>query len=128
MAGYTLKTGPVDTTDVTPAVVPASCSQARFWTLVHLESGNASGNAWRCWSIEGPLEMAVLQKSFAALIERHELLRTRFLMLDVELVQELVRPARSLSDLRPTSSLGKTAPGKNSKMSSKNRRNVVLAC
>jgi amino acid adenylation domain-containing protein len=70
---------------------PASRSQARFWALEKLGSETVTANAWRFWELDGALDMRALERACNALIGRHELLRTRFVLSGDELLQEVMR-------------------------------------
>ncbi len=54
----------------------ASFAQARLWLLDRLEPGLASYNAPLALSITGPLDATALAAALAALVDRHETLRT----------------------------------------------------
>lgn len=71
--------------DVTPvARVPdaadyeASHAQQRLWLLHHLSGKVAAYNIAGAFALEGPLDAAALERAAAALIARHEALRTTF--------------------------------------------------
>ncbi len=57
---------------------PTSFVQQRFWFLDQLETNNASNNIIYAYQIEGMLNVLALQKALEQIIERHEILRTRF--------------------------------------------------
>ncbi len=57
---------------------PLSFSQERLWFLNELEGPSATYNVLHAFSVQGPLNRSCLQQAFAALIERHEMLRTTF--------------------------------------------------
>ena len=69
--------------------LPLSFSQRRLWFLDQLEGGRAiyhlPASAW----LDGPLDVSALRLAFAALIERHEALRTTFHVVDGEPVQRI---------------------------------------
>ncbi|HSI55789.1 MAG TPA: amino acid adenylation domain-containing protein [Ramlibacter sp.] len=74
--------GPGSDTSARPA--PASFNQVRFWTLEQLAS---PVNAWRFWKIDGPLDVSALEAACRSLVQRHELLRTRFFLDGDQLMQ-----------------------------------------
>lgn len=77
--------------------MPASVAQERFWLLAKLAPGNPAFHMPACVRLAGTLSGAVLQKSFQALVDRHETLRTTFEETDGELAQIItVRRAFSL--------------------------------
>jgi amino acid adenylation domain-containing protein len=61
----------------TPGVeLPLSFAQQRLWFLDQLEPGNAFYNIPTALRLEGALDVAALERSFATLLQRHESLRT----------------------------------------------------
>ncbi|HEX3482640.1 MAG TPA: amino acid adenylation domain-containing protein [Kofleriaceae bacterium] len=58
--------------------IPLSHAQRRLWVLDQLEPGTATYNIAASVAIEGPLDPATLEAAIAALVDRHEALRTRF--------------------------------------------------
>ena len=61
-----------------PAVIPLSYAQERLWFLDRLEPGQAVYNVPRAWRLVGALDVAALQGAVAAIVARHEVLRTTF--------------------------------------------------
>lgn len=61
--------------------LPLSFAQQRLWLIDQLQGGEAYilPAAWR---ITGPLDEAALRRALAALVRRHEVLRTRFVSSD----------------------------------------------
>ncbi|NEQ98986.1 MAG: AMP-binding protein, partial [Cyanothece sp. SIO2G6] len=57
---------------------PLSYAQERLWFLYQLDPNNPAYNIGMQWHLSGDLDLAILQKSFAAIIQRHEVLRTAF--------------------------------------------------
>lgn len=55
-----------------------SSAQKRLWVLSQMEESSIAYNMARTYSFEGVFDYEALRKSFAALIERHEILRTLF--------------------------------------------------
>ena len=62
--------------------LPLSSAQHRLWFLDQLEPGNHAYNLAHAMEISGELDVNALRQSFDALVERHEILRTRFVDLD----------------------------------------------
>ncbi len=60
------------------AAPPLSFAQQRLWFLDQLEPGSASYNVATAVRLTGPLNVKVLERSFEALVRRHESLRTTF--------------------------------------------------
>jgi non-ribosomal peptide synthetase component F/thioesterase domain-containing protein len=94
--------------------LPASVAQERFWLLSNLFPGSAAFQLPACVRISGPLSGEILEKSFQALVARHEILRTTFEEIDGELAQ-LVAPSREFR-LLPTSLEGVEASERESRL------------
>ena len=60
------------------SAIPLSFSQQRLWFLEQLEGVTGSYNRVAAFRIRGELREALLQKSIAAVVARHETLRTTF--------------------------------------------------
>jgi len=71
---------------------PLSSSQKRLWVLSHMEQGNVAYNIPGVYIFEGSLNRSALEKSFIALINRHEALRTLFVENEEEGARQLVMP------------------------------------
>ncbi|AFZ11266.1 amino acid adenylation domain protein [Crinalium epipsammum PCC 9333] len=76
-------------------VLPVSFSQQRLWFLDQLESGNAFYNQSNAVKLTGKVDVVALEKSFNALVERHEILRTTFVKVDDQPMQ-VIRPNLTL--------------------------------
>jgi amino acid adenylation domain-containing protein len=63
---------------------PVSGAQRRIWILDQLQPGGTVYNNAVSFVLEGPLNQPLLQRAFAAVVERHENLRTTFLNVDGE--------------------------------------------
>jgi len=82
--------------------LPLSFAQQRLWFLDQLEPGNAFYITWRVLRLVGNLDLRALEKAFAAIVRRHESLRTRFESVEgrpVQIVEEDVRFDLPLVDL-----------------------------
>jgi amino acid adenylation domain-containing protein/non-ribosomal peptide synthase protein (TIGR01720 family) len=55
-----------------------SFAQQRLWFLDQLQPGNTAYNELDAIRLTGPLDLDALQRSFSAIVERHEVLRTTF--------------------------------------------------
>jgi non-ribosomal peptide synthetase component F/thioesterase domain-containing protein len=82
---------------------PLSPGQHRMWLANEEWPGNPAYNASFRWTLEGPLDLSALQRSFNEIIGRHEVLRTTFGPVD-GVVHQLVQPSLRLlipvTDLR----------------------------
>ncbi len=93
------------TTETGPT--PLSFSQQRMWFLDQWEPGTPTSNAARAFRIRGPLDRDALRAAFRAVVERHESLRTVFVMHDREPRQQVLAdwtldlPEVDLGSLRP---------------------------
>ena len=67
-----------------------SFAQQRLWFLDQLEPNSAVYNISRAIRLNGPLKIAVLEKSLSALVQRHEILRTVFPSADGHPVQKIL--------------------------------------
>lgn len=70
----------------------ASFSQERLWFLHQLDPDNPAYNLFVALRLSGPLNIAAVEQSINALIQRHEILRTTFATLNGELVQVITAP------------------------------------
>jgi len=108
---------------MSPRVLPASFAQERLWFLDQLEPGTAAYNLVRAFRITGPLNVQAMTSAIAAVVRRHESLRTVFenvegsarqvvlsdVNVDVPIVNltDLPESERRPSALRIASDLGK---------------------
>jgi amino acid adenylation domain-containing protein len=67
--------------------LPLSYAQGRLWLLDRLEPGSAQYNIPQALELRGALAPAALAAALAAIVRRHEVLRTRFAEVDGEPVQ-----------------------------------------
>jgi hypothetical protein len=75
-------------------VMPASVSQKRFWLLEQMSPGNTALNIPIALKLLGPLDDALLERALQAIIDRHEILRTRFELIEGEPRQVIATQAR----------------------------------
>jgi hypothetical protein len=66
------------------APAPLSFSQQRIWFLEQWEPGTPTNHGVRVFRLRGALDVALLQAAFARVIERHEVLRTVYRVIDRE--------------------------------------------
>ena len=67
--------------------LPTSYGQRRLWFLDELESAGPLYNTNVCFRVTGPLEEELLRRALVTVVERHEVLRSRFVEQDGELLQ-----------------------------------------
>ena len=72
-------------------VIPASFSQERLWLFDQLQPGNSAYNVPAAVQIRGSLDAAALEQTIAAVVSRHEVLRTSFSSMDGRPVQVIAR-------------------------------------
>jgi hypothetical protein len=68
---------------------PCSSSQQRCWFIHALSPGSSVLNIALRWELKGRFNAATIEQAFQSIIDRHEILRTRFIDKDGELVQEV---------------------------------------
>ena len=61
----------------TAGPVALSFAQQRLWFLQQLDPEGAQYNLWSVLRLQGPLDVSALSAAFSAVLERHEVLRTR---------------------------------------------------
>jgi amino acid adenylation domain-containing protein/FkbM family methyltransferase len=87
---------------------PLSAQQRRFWVLDQLERTDAPHNVAACLDIRGKLDAITLEKAIRAVLERHEVLRSRFVLENDEPraitgpTGFLLLPVVSLTQIPPT--------------------------
>ncbi|EXU64851.1 NRPS NcpA, partial [Streptomyces sp. PRh5] len=72
-----------------------SFAQRRLWFLEQLTPGLPAYNVGRAYRICGPVDVIALTRALHAVVERHEVLRTRFLVEDGEPYQAVEAPNRA---------------------------------
>ncbi|HEY7417391.1 MAG TPA: condensation domain-containing protein, partial [Ktedonobacteraceae bacterium] len=70
-------------------IFPLSPAQQRLWLLDQLEPGNPTYNIPTSWHLHGSLDSAALERSLHALIQRHEILRATFVLMEGQPVQAI---------------------------------------
>ena len=74
-------------------LLPVSFAQQRLWFLARFEP-NSPYNLFEAFDLFGPLDPELLERSLNAVIERHEILRTTFPLVDGEPVQLITAEER----------------------------------
>lgn len=77
-------------------VMPASVSQKRFWLLEQMTPGNTALNIPIALELSGPLDASMLERALQAIVDRHEILRTRFELIDGE-PRQVIAPRAKLT-------------------------------
>ncbi|NEQ21921.1 MAG: non-ribosomal peptide synthetase, partial [Microcoleus sp. SIO2G3] len=70
-------------------IFPASFAQARLWFIDQLVPGNTFYNVPTALRLTGSLNYTALQQTFNEIVRRHEALRTRFGIVEGQLVQAI---------------------------------------
>lgn len=73
--------------------LPLSFAQQRFWFLHQFEPDSSSNNMPVVVRFTGSLEIAVLERSIAEVVRRHEVLRTTFPAVNGQPTQKIAPPA-----------------------------------
>ncbi|MCB1055192.1 MAG: amino acid adenylation domain-containing protein, partial [Acidobacteria bacterium] len=89
--------------------LPLSFAQQRLWFIEQMQPENPVYNMPMPVRVEGPLSPALLRRSIAGVIERHEALRTTFSTVDEQPVQVIHPPTRWALPLVDLSGLGAVA-------------------
>jgi amino acid adenylation domain-containing protein len=71
---------------------PLTFAQQRVWFLQQLAPESPSFNQSHTWRLQGRLDLDALARSLSEIVRRHEILRTRYLVVDGELRQEPTAP------------------------------------
>ena len=76
---------------------PLSFAQQRLWFLWQLEGANSAYNVPAALRLKGSLDITALEQAFQEIVRRHEVLRTRFPMVDGKPVQAIDSNFESLT-------------------------------
>src|SRR5437773_5435116 len=71
---------------------PLSFAQQRLWFIDQLEPGSPAYHVATALRLCGPLDVAALERAIAQIVERHEVLRTRFPAVDGTPIQVIDSP------------------------------------
>ncbi|WP_405889091.1 non-ribosomal peptide synthetase [Streptomyces sp. NBC_01136] len=91
MTAVTQDGSPAESVD-TSALAPASFAQQRLWFLSQLPGANEAYNEPIAFTLRGPLDRTLLGRALDALVARHQVLRTRLLAADGEVLQRIDSP------------------------------------
>ncbi len=69
---------------------PLTFAQQGIWFRQQLAPESTVWNLSRTWSVSGPLDLTALERALSEMIRRHESLRTRYLVVNGEPVQEVM--------------------------------------
>ncbi|WP_159586715.1 condensation domain-containing protein [Chelativorans xinjiangense] len=72
------------------AEFPCTQTQLRCWFLDQLSPGNPALNVAVRWEIRGTFKIASIEAAFRQIVDRHEILRTRFMDVSGQPVQQVV--------------------------------------
>src|SRR2546423_8014768 len=86
-------------------VLPVSFAEQRLWFLDQLEPDSTAYNVPLAVRLRGDLDVAAMEHALAALVARHESLRSRFALIDGEPKQVIMAPSAVLLELHDLSSL-----------------------
>lgn len=84
-------------------VLPASLGQERFWALDRMNPGNPTWSVPVRFRLQGPLDPALLERAFNQIIQRHEVLRTTFTVVDgqpAQVIKSSLQIEVPVADLR----------------------------
>ncbi len=82
--------------------LPLSSAQERLWLLDQLNSAQNAYNIPAALRLRGALHISALEQTLQTLIQRHEVLRTTFVLVDGQPVQQITPSAFVLSVIRLT--------------------------
>ena len=75
-------------------LIPLSFAQQRLWFIDKLEQGSAHYNIPLAFSLNGPMDQLALSVALNEIVQRHEILRTRFVIIDGQPYQQIQKDAR----------------------------------
>ncbi|MFB9315977.1 amino acid adenylation domain-containing protein [Cryptosporangium minutisporangium] len=85
---------PVTVRSGTAGPAPLSRGQEQLWFLHQLDPADASYNMPLAYRLHGRIDSDALERALNEVVDRHEALRTRFVLGEGEPVQEVLPPAR----------------------------------
>ncbi|MFE9784083.1 non-ribosomal peptide synthase/polyketide synthase [Nocardia salmonicida] len=94
-------TGPALVAGPRPDPVPLSPAQQRMWFLNRFDPGSATDNIPMAVRLTGALDIAALQAAIVDVLDRHEILRTRYPELDGNAVAEILPAVGLVPEVHP---------------------------
>lgn len=89
--GLTLELLPIPPRDPAVDTLPASYAQQRLWFLWQMQPQATAYNLTGAFRLNGELNRAALAQTLAALVQRHEVLRTTFVFDEQQVLQKSIR-------------------------------------
>ncbi|TCO12994.1 thioesterase superfamily protein [Camelimonas lactis] len=77
-----------------PLEFGATCAQACYWRRCQRSPGDPCLNIAARWRLEGPIQIALMERAWQQVVDRHEVLRTEFVEQDGQLVQRVLPHAQ----------------------------------
>ena len=87
------------------AYMPLSLAQQRLWFLTRINGASAAYHVFGAYRLHGVLDRSALERALQGVVDRHESLRTRFLLVEGTPMQTIAEHASlelSFADLRGT--------------------------
>ncbi|MFJ2663673.1 non-ribosomal peptide synthase/polyketide synthase [Nocardia fluminea] len=84
-----------------PGIVPLSPAQQRMWFLNRFDPGSATDNIPMAVRLTGALDIAALQTAIVDVLDRHEVLRTRYPESDGNAVAEILPATGLVPEVHP---------------------------
>jgi acyl carrier protein len=92
-----------------PERLPLSYAQQRLWFIDQLQGGSTEYNMVEALRLRGELDRSALERAVAAIVDRHEVLRTRFVEVDGRAVQVIVPELRIRVPLEDLSGMSRAS-------------------
>ncbi|MEM8810092.1 MAG: amino acid adenylation domain-containing protein, partial [Cyanobacteria bacterium P01_G01_bin.38] len=86
--------------------IPLAYAQERLWFLTQLTGVSATYNIATALSIQGPLDISLLQKAIDTVVHRHDILRTHFPLVEGTAIQYITPTGTVSLDVLEASDLG----------------------
>ncbi|MFD3596158.1 non-ribosomal peptide synthase/polyketide synthase [Nocardia sp. NPDC058640] len=94
-------TGPTLVAGPRPDPLPLSPAQQRMWFLNRFDPGSATDNIPMAVRLTGDLDITALQAAIVDVLDRHEVLRTRYPEIDGNAIAEILPAAGLLGEVHP---------------------------